>query len=143
MLSNIPTRLSCNKALLLCSTSSSIPAGFPNPSQDYEQTQIDLNEVLIHDRAQTYILNVSGDSMTGVGICDGDQIIVDRSIAPQDGMVVVAALYGEYTVKRFKVDSRNRGWLVPENPAYPPLEIEEGAEFSIFGVVTRCLHKLV
>lgn len=107
------------------------------------QTQIDLNEVLIKDKAATYIFTVSGDSMIGAGIADGDEIIVDTSMTPYPGKIVVASIHGEYTVKRFRIDKRGQGWLMPENPEYPPLKIEEGSEFSIFGVVTRCLHHLV
>lgn len=117
-----------------------IPAGFPSPAQDYAATEIDLNSELIRDEAATYILRVTGNSMIDAGISDGDEIIVDRSLTPAPGNVVVAAVDGEFTVKRFSIDQQGQGWLLPENPAYPPLPIESGADFTIFGVVTRCLH---
>lgn len=117
-----------------------VPAGFPSPAQDYSATTLDLNEVLIHDRAATFILRVYGDSMVDAGISDGDEIIVDRSLEPYEGAIVVAALDGEFTVKRFRRSPDGRGWLLPENPAYPAIPISEHADFMIFGVVTRCLH---
>ncbi len=118
-------------------------SSFPSPAQDYRQTQIDLNEVLIKDKANTYILSVSGDSMRDAGICDGDEIICDRSISPRPGKIVVAEIDGEFTVKEFAIDSRGNGWLLPKNPAYEPIAIHPESDFRIFGVVTRCLHRLV
>ena len=114
---------------------------FPSPAQDYQQTQIDLNAVLIKDPANTFVLRVYGDSMEGAGIYDQDEIIVDRSIRPQVGKVVVASLDGEFTVKRLGVDRYGNGWLLPENPKYPAIPVPSESEFSIFGVVTYCLHR--
>ncbi|WP_237201146.1 LexA family protein [Rothia nasimurium] len=119
-----------------------VPAGFPSPAQDYSATEIDLNEVLIADRNSTYILRVSGSSMIDAGIADGDEIIVDRSRRPVEGSVVVAAIDGEFTVKRFHIDRSGAGWLLPDNPAYPPIPIPAESDFIIFGVVTRCLHRV-
>src|SRR5690625_7688316 len=90
----------------------SVPAGFPSPSQDYSDTQIDLTEMLIRDELATFIVRVSGDSMEGAGIFDGDELIVDRSIEPQDGHIVVAVLDNEMTVKRLHV--RSTGGIVQE-----------------------------
>lgn len=118
----------------------SVPAGFPSPAQDYRAISIDLNDILIKDKAATYILRVSGHSMVDAGISDGDEIIVDRSLQPRPGNIVVAALNGEFTVKRFHIDQAGVGWLYPENPQYSPLQINEESDFTIFGVVTRCLH---
>lgn len=91
---------------------------------DYMQVQIDLNEVLVKDKAATYIFTVAGDSMIGAGIADGDEITVDTSMAPYPGKIAVASIDSEYTVKRFTIDKRGQGWLMPENPDYPPLRIE-------------------
>src|SRR5690625_760049 len=57
-----------------------VPAGFPSPAQDYSDTEIDLTQLLIRDELATFIVRVSGDSMQGAGIYDGDELIVDRSI---------------------------------------------------------------
>ncbi|WP_237189510.1 LexA family protein [Rothia nasimurium] len=119
-----------------------IPAGFPSPAQDYQATSIDLNDILIQDRAATYILRVSGSSMIDAGIADGDEIIVDRSVEPRSGSVVVASIDGEFTVKRFHIDAQGQGWLLPENNDYAPIPIPAESDFVIFGVVTRCLHRV-
>lgn len=85
---------------------------FPSPAQDYQQTQIDLNKILIKDRANTFVLRVYGDSMKGAGIYDQDKIIVDRTIKPRTGKVVDVSLDGEFTVKRLGVDRGGKGWLL-------------------------------
>lgn len=119
----------------------SVPAGFPSPSQDYYDSGIDLNKHLISDQTSTFIVRVSGDSMTGAGISDGDELIVDRALEPRDGNVVVAILDGELTVKRLVLNGRGVT-LHPENPDYPDIRIPELCDLSIWGVATRCLHKL-
>lgn len=79
--------------------------------------------------------------MEGAGIYDQDEIIVDRSIKPRTGKVVVASLGGEFTVKRLGVEREGKGWLLPANPKYPPIPVSVESDFSIFGVVTYCLHR--
>ena len=117
-----------------------VPAGFPSPADDYVQDRVDLNEHLILHREASFILRVSGWSMVGSGIFDGDEIIVDRAIEPQDGHVVVAVIDGELTVKRLR-KSKGKIRLAAENPEYPDIEFAEGEELLIWGVVTRVLHK--
>lgn len=136
------TRLTPHEGVVYPAGSTAVSAGFPTPSQDYRSASIDLNDVLIRDRNATYILRVSGSSMIDAGIADGDEIIVDRSIEPRDGSIVVASLDNEFTVKRFRIDPSGQGWLIAENPAYPPIPIPRESDFAIFGVVTRCIHHL-
>ena len=114
---------------------------FPFPTQNYQQTQIDLNKILVKDPINTFFFHVYGDSMEGAGIYDQDEIIVDRSITPETGKVVVASLDGEFTVKRTGVDRRSNGWLLPENSKYPVIPVEPETGYSIFGVVSYCLHQ--
>ncbi|MEU4207734.1 S24 family peptidase [Microbacterium foliorum] len=85
---------------------------FPSPAQDYQQTQIDLNKILIKDRANTFVLRVYGDSMEGAGIYDQDEIIVERTIKPRTGKVVDVSLDREFTIKRLGVDREGKGWLL-------------------------------
>lgn len=118
-----------------------LPCGFPSPSQDYQTREMDLNEILMPNRTSCYIGRVSGHSMTPAGIFDGDEIIIDRSIRPQDGHVVVATLDGEQTVKRLR-RTPTGALLFPDNPDYPPIEVPELSELIIWGVVTRCLHSV-
>lgn len=120
---------------------STIAAGFPSPADDYIDRSLDLNEHLIKHPAATYFLRVSGDSMTGAGIFNNDMLIVDRSIAPQDGNVVVAVLDGELTVKRLRKRD-GLTFLVPENPDYPTLFPSTESEFTVWGVVQHVIHKV-
>lgn len=116
-----------------------VPAGFPSPAQDYSATQIDLTKLLIKDELSTFIVRVSGDSMEGAGIYDGDELIVDRGIEPRDGHVVIAIVDGEMTVKRLRVTATGVV-LQAENAAYPDVEVAELSELMIWGVATTCLH---
>ncbi len=115
-----------------------VPAGFPSPAQDYWDGDIDLNEHLIRNRPATFVVRVAGESMVGAGIADGDELIVDRSLDPTDGDVVIAIVEGELTVKRLRLTAAGPE-LHPENPAFPVLR---PAELTIWGVVTTCLHHL-
>ncbi|MFC5930537.1 LexA family transcriptional regulator [Cryobacterium melibiosiphilum] len=124
----------------------SVHAGFPSPAGGYYTGPVDLNRHLIQDPTATFIVRVSGDSMTGAGIFDGDEIIVDRSLEARDGSVIIAVVDSELTIKRLRIDeggTRPGGIrLVPENPAYPDIVLEEMSELTVWGVVTRCLHRV-
>ncbi|WP_343957478.1 translesion error-prone DNA polymerase V autoproteolytic subunit [Yaniella flava] len=118
-----------------------VPAGFPSPSQDYSDTKIDLNQMLIKDELSTFVVRVSGDSMEDAGIFDGDELIVDRSIEPHDGHVVIAVVDGEMTVKRLRVTDTGVV-LQAENAQYPDVTVPELSDLVVWGVATRCLHRL-
>ena len=119
---------------------SRVPAGFPSPADDYVDQRLDLND-LIDRPAATFFVKVTGHSMTGASIHDGDLLVVDRSIEATDGKIVIAAVNGELTVKRLALKS-GEVWLMPENPAFPPLQLKEGLDCVIWGVVTRVIHSL-
>lgn len=121
--------------------SSRISAGFPSPAESYVDSKIDLNKELIKKPAATFLIRVEGDSMIGAGIHNLDILIVDRSLDPCSGKIVVAVLNGEFTVKRLKKNN-GRAFLYPENPRYSPIEITKEMDFSIFGVVTYAIHSL-
>ncbi len=119
----------------------SVPAGFPSPAADHTHKRIDLNEHLIRNGDATHVFRVRGDSMTGIGIYEGDKLLVDRSIEPKHNHIVLAVLNNEFTVKRLY----KRGGvikLIAENPIYPPIVIKPEEELTIWGVVTFNLHKL-
>ncbi|HEX9087733.1 MAG TPA: translesion error-prone DNA polymerase V autoproteolytic subunit [Arthrobacter sp.] len=116
-----------------------VAAGFPSPAQDYFTGRVDLNKHLIRDITCTFLVRVSGHSMDGAGIADGDELVVDRSLVPADGNVVVAVLDGELTIKRLRLE-HGEVRLAAENPDYPDIVIPELADLTIWGVVTRCLH---
>ncbi|MDQ0756569.1 LexA family transcriptional regulator [Arthrobacter sp. B3I4] len=116
-----------------------VAAGYPSPAQDYFEGRIDLNEHLIKDITSTYVVRVSGDSMEGAGISDGDELIVNRALEPRDGSVVVAVLDGELTVKRLRI-SGSGVILQADNPRYPDIAVAALSDLVIWGVATRCLH---
>ena len=119
---------------------SRVPAGFPSPAADYQERMLDLNEYLIQDAAATFMLRVSGDSMSGAGISSGDLLVVDRALAPQHGQIVLAVVDGDFTVKRLH-RQHGRLELRAENPAYAPICLHEGQELQIWGVVTACIKR--
>jgi DNA polymerase V len=118
-----------------------ISAGFPSPAEDHIDQQLDLNRHFIKNPAATFFVKVDGDSMVGAGIHSGDMLIVDCSLEPTPGKVVIAVIDGEHTVKRLKREG-DRLLLMAENPNYPPIEVSEQAELHIWGVVTCVLHQV-
>ncbi len=118
----------------------SVAASFPSPADDYLQKRLDLNEYCIRNRAATFFVEVEGDSMTGAGIYDGDILVVDRSLDYKPGDVVIAYLDEGFTVKRL-IKVAGRWYLKPENPAFGVIELLEGMEVVIWGVVTYVVHK--
>lgn len=118
-----------------------ISAGFPSPADDYIETALDLNTYLVRNPAATFMVKVSGDSMTGAGINDGDILVVDRSAEPAHGRIVVAVLDGELTVKRLvRKDGLIR--LAPENPRYKPITVAAEQDLHIWGVVSGVVRRL-
>lgn len=109
-------------------------AGFPSPAADYEDRRLDINEYLVRNPVSTFFFSVEGDSMEGAQIFDGDILVVDKSVRPRHGHVVIAFVDGERLVKRL-FRRGERVALLAENPAYPPLEIGDGMELTIWGVV--------
>ena len=118
-----------------------VSAGFPSPAEDYVKGRLDLNELMVQHPAATFFVRVAGDSMLGAGIHHDDILVVDRSLEPGHGKVVIAVVNGELTVKRlFQQHGVVR--LLAENPDYPPLELTEETACEIWGVVTFVVHSL-
>ena len=128
---------SCNIPLYACS----VEAGFPSPADDFIEGKLDLNQHLIKHPTATFFVRASGDSMLGAGIHSGDILIVDRSITPRHGKIVIAAIDGQLTVKRFHQSSQGT-FLQPENTEYSTIKLEEGNDVVIWGVVTSVIHQL-
>lgn len=122
--------------------SNTIAAGFPSPAEQYVEAPLDLNQLLISRPAAIFFLRVAGDSMIDAGIFEGDILVVDRSIEAKDGMIVVACVDGEFTVKTLKKDTGSIR-LEPANSSYPVITFKEGMELRIFGVVTSTIHRLI
>ncbi len=116
-------------------------SGFGAAADDYMERGIDLNEQLIMNKPATFFMRVSGNSMINAGICDGDVVIVDRSIKPANGKIVIAIVDGELLIRRYEL-TMNRLRLVPETPRLAAIEIGEFSDHHIWGVVT-CVIRLV
>lgn len=118
----------------------SIPAGFPSPAEDFTENKLDLNEHLIRHPAATFFIRVEGNSMQDANITSGDLLIVDKALEARHGSIVVAIINGEFTVKQLYTTSF-RTALIPANPLYKAIEINEAHELDIWGVVTHIIHK--
>lgn len=116
-------------------------AGFPSPADDYIERSLNLHDQMVEHPASTFFVTVSGDSMKDAGIIHGDLLVVDRSIEASNGMVVMAILNGEFTVKYFYLTSRGID-LVPANPTYPKFHLSKEDDFEVWGVVTHAVHNL-
>ena len=114
-----------------------IRAGFPSPAEDYLRESLDFNRDLIRHPEATFYGEVEGDSMEDVGICDGDIAVIDRSLEPQNGDVVVGYINGNFTVKFLDLTHRKDGFieLRPANKKYEPIRIDENDNFEVWGVV--------
>jgi DNA polymerase V len=121
---------------------SKIQAGFPSPADDYIEGHLDLNSKFIKHPSATFVVQATGESMVDAGIFSGDWLLVDRSLEPSDGRIVIAAVNGELTVKRFSKKG-GRVQLIPANPKFDPIEINEDIEMVIWGVVFLVLHEPV
>lgn len=121
---------------------SPVAAGFPSPAADYEDRRLDVSEYLIRNPVSTFFFRVSGDSMVEAEIFDGDMLVVDRSVTPQHGHIVVAFLRGERLVKRLEKRG-GRVVLCSANQAYPDFEVSDGDELAVWGVVVGKFKRLL
>lgn len=117
-----------------------VRAGFPSPAQDYLRESLDFNRDMIRHPEATFYARVTGDSMNGEGIHDGDLLVIDRAESLRDGALAVFAVDGEFTLKRMR--RRNgKTYLVPANPHFEPIEVREGQELALWGVVTYIIKR--
>ena len=120
-----------------------VPAGFPSPATDYNEEELfDLNRLLLRHPDATYLVRVTGESMAGTEIHQGDLLAVDKDLEADSGHIVVAVVEGECTVKRLVCED-GVWWLKPENPKYLAWEIHDAGACVIWGVVTHVLHELI
>jgi len=119
-----------------------VQAGFPSPADDYIEDRLSLDEALIPHKEFTFFVRAKGHSMMGAGIFDGDLLVVDKSITPALGDIVIAVIDGDLTVKRLA----KRGETIilkPDNPLFKEIEIKEGQELQVWGVVTSSVKRFV
>lgn len=141
-----------------------VHAGFPSPAQDYMNSFIDLNKELVRHPAATFFVRVVGDSMVDADVNEGDVLVVDKSLEPQDGDMAVCFIDGEFALKFISFtapdDARVQGrrasrpgksydilphrnlWLLPANGKYKPIEVTESNDFTVWGVVTYVIKKV-
>ena len=119
-----------------------VPAGFPSPADDYVEGRLSLDEHLVQHKEATFFVRAKGNSMTGAGIFDGDLLVVDKSLTPHSGSIVIAVVDGDLTVKRF-IQRNGTVILQPANPRYKDIEFHDGQELQVWGVVTSTVKKFV
>ena len=115
-----------------------ISAGFPSPADDFIELTIDLNRELIKHKDSTFFAKVKGNSMKNAGIFDGDLLIIDKSLEPQDGKIAICQIDGDFTVKRIKKEN-DVVWLIAENEDYKPIKVTEENELMIWGIVIHSI----
>ncbi len=118
-----------------------ISAGFPSPAEDYIELGVDLNKYLIRNPISTFFLRVSGNSMNNAGIYNNDLLVIDRSINPNPGHIVVAILDGEFTLKRL-VKKKDNYYLKADKENYPAINLYEYMDIQIWGVAIYSIHEL-
>lgn len=118
-----------------------VPAGFPSPADDYVEQRISLDEHLVRHHESTFFMRVAGDSMRGLGIFDGDLLVVDRALPATHGCVVIAVIDGEFTVKQL-LNSPEGQILRAAHPDYSDLLVQPEQDFAIWGVVSWNVHKI-
>ena len=120
---------------------SGVHAGFPSPAEDHIEGRLDLNKLAVTHPDATFFARVEGDSMKDDCIEDGDLLVIDKSLKPEDGNVVVSYLDGEFTLKRIQI-KKGKIYLVPANEKYKVLEVSDETDFRVWGVVRYVLKKV-
>jgi len=118
-----------------------ISAGFPSPADDFKEIRISLDKELVKNQESTFYARVSGDSMLGAGIDDGDLLVIDKSLSPENGKIAVCFIDGDFTVKRI-VKEKGKLYLKAENKKYKSIELKEESELIIWGIVEYVIKKL-
>ena len=117
-----------------------ISAGFPSPAEDFTELSINLDKHLIQNPAATFMAYANGNSMLHAGIHHGDILIIDRSLNARDGDIIIAVLYGEFTVKELSIIN-GTFFLIPKNSQYSPIALSDDMNFEIWGVVISSIRK--
>lgn len=117
-----------------------IKAGFPSPAEDFVESQIDLNKYLIKHPSATFFARVNGTSMES-DFSEGDLLVIDRSLQPDNGRIAVCFVDGEFTVKRILIE-KDKCLLVPSNSDYPVIQVNKENDFLIWGIVSYVIKKV-
>ena len=123
-----------------------VAAGFPSPADDYIDNELDLQDYLVRHPASTFLHIIEGESMEGAGIMSGDIVVVDRSLEPRAGDIIIAILNGEKTIKRL-VKGQGGGYALVSEPrednraTFPVFEIDEAHPFEVWGTVSGIVRR--
>ncbi len=112
-----------------------------SPASGYLEEGLDLNKLVVRDRATTYFGRVSGDSMRDAGIFDGDLLVIDRGLKGQSGDVALCMLNGEFAVKRLLFQGE-KILLQSEGSRSSSIEVTPEDDFQIWGVITYSFRRL-
>ena len=118
-----------------------ISAGFPSPADDFKEIRISLDKELVKNQESTFYARVCGDSMIDAGLHDGDLLVIDRSLNPENGRIAVCYIDGDFTVKRI-IKREEELYLKPENKNYKEIKIEKEDTLIIWGLVTYVIKKI-
>jgi DNA polymerase V len=118
-----------------------IPAGFPSPAEDYWEPALDLNQALIKNPSATFYGRVKGEALKDAGVDNGDLLVIDKSLAYRNGVLAVCYINGEFTLKRIRIEG-NTLLLMAANQDHEPVAVKEGADFSVWGIVTHIIKKV-
>jgi len=129
-----------NKRIYLPVAGSTVRAGFPSPATEYEETALDINDIVVTNPTATFYVRVRGDSMLNASIKDGDILVVDKSIEASHGDIVIAVIDNEFTVKTLYIKD-GIVKLIPANPDYPEIVLQNDQELNIWGVVSYIIYK--
>lgn len=109
--------------------------GFASPADDYLEGRLSLDALLIQNKEATFFVRAKGDSMMGAGISDGDLLVVDKSLTPASGNIIIAVIDGDLTVRRL-IQRGGNVILQPENPGFKEIAFKDGQVLQVWGVVT-------
>src|SRR6056300_955879 len=118
-----------------------ISAGFPSPADDFKELRISIDQEVVRNESATFYARVSGESMQGAGLDDGDLLVIDRSLEPKDNKIAVCFIDGEFTVKRLALKGEQL-FLMPENKNYKPIEVTPENNLLVWGIVTYVIKKV-
>ncbi len=119
-----------------------ISAGFPSPADDFKEIRISLDNELVKNKEATFYARVSGNSMQGADISDGDMIVIDRSLNPENNKIAICFIDGDFTVKRIIIKNK-KIYLKAENNEYQDIEVGEESKLVIWGIVTYVIKKVI
>ncbi len=141
MLSSIQATKTKNENELL-QLSRKIETGFPSPAGDHLEKALRLEDLIVRRPTSTFYVRVEGNAMKQSGICDADILVVDRSLRPGSGSILVITLEEEVIIRRY-VARGHQHFLLADDPQLAPIPLFEETNWMIWGVVTHVIHRFM